>query len=275
MATGRVALVVVVLAGCGGLSGARDDGNGSADGGSSNGARGGSAGSAGSGAESPGGSAAGGAGGTITAGSGNASGGAGGGMAGACNDESCVTSFIEITDFDTPGWPPALLIAGSVEDDEPYVVSLEPPRDESHFALHLDEPEELGGADVGFHQHFAMWAPAAEGLGEPYVGIRFWAKRGENGPDTLLVAITGLAQERSDYVTDLEAGRPWLIAGFVLTTTWRRHFALFRDFRAGGDGEPAPASDAGGQVLHFIVPKGEPIDVWLDDIELACAGESC
>ena len=264
MEAGRVALVVVVLAGCGGLSGARDGGNGSADGGSGTGASGGSA-----------GYAAGGAAGTSTAGSGNESGTAGGGMAGGCNDESCVTSFLEITDFDTPNWPPALLIAGSVEDGAPYVVSLEPPRDESRFALHLDEPEELGGADVTFHQHFPMWAPAAEGLGGPYVGIRFWAKRGENGPDTVLVAITGLAQERSDYVTEREAGRPWLVAGFELTTTWRRHLALFRDFRAEGNGEPAPASDAGGQVLHFIVPKGEPIDVWLDDMELACAPGSC
>jgi hypothetical protein len=181
-----------------------------------------------------------------------------------------------MSDFETAaGWPPALGVAGAFGDPMPYVVSLEPPRDASRFALHLDEPEELGGADLAFHQHFPLWVPNANGLGEPHVGVRFWAKRGELGPTSLVVAITGLSQEQNDYVADLEAGRPWLVRRFALTTDWQRYFVLFRDFAAEGDGETAPPSDETGQVVHFIVPSGEPLDLWLDDIEIACAPGTC
>jgi len=271
-----MAVLVVVLAGCGGLSDVREDGSGSADGGSGADVSGGSAGSAGSGAGSRGGSAASGAGGTNAAGSGSAAGMASGGTAGACTGEDCASGFVTLRNFDESGWLPELLIAGSIENESSYVVALEPPRDQSRFALHLDDPEDLGGASLTFHMHQpAIWSSDANGLGMPYVGVRFWAKRGESGPTSVIVAITGLAQERSDYVDDLEASRPWLVRRFALTTDWRRYFALFRDFAPEEEGEPVPAADDGGQVLHWLVPRGESLDLWLDDLEFACAPGVC
>jgi hypothetical protein len=266
MAAGRVVMLALALAGCGGLSDQHDGRSGPGDAGEDAGARGGSGGSAASGAA---GTNAGGAGnGAGTGGSGTAG---TGGIAGACTSEQDCT-FAPVNDFDESGWYPGLLIAGAVTDYSSYVVSLDPPRGESQSALHLDEPDELGGADLGFHMHQPLWVRDPDGLGGPYVGVRFLAKRGENGPTSLVVAITGLAQERTDYVSDLEAGRPWLARRFELTTEWQRYFALFRDFAPEGDGEAAPALDEDGQVVHFIVPRGEPLDVWLDDIEFACAG---
>lgn len=181
-----------------------------------------------------------------------------------------------LDNFETMGSGAHLQVAG-VNATGGYGVPTDPPRGDSVLAFHLSVDGELGGMNLGYHDHFnPFWTRSATGPDRPYAGVSFWARRGSAaGTASLVVAVTGLEQELGNYQADLEAGNPWLAARFPLADQWEQYVANFRDFAPEGPGTVASTWDEGGQVIHFIVPQGEPLDVWIDDIELTCVEDTC
>jgi hypothetical protein len=209
---------------------------------------------------------------TIGGAAGSAGIGGSAGSAGAC--DICTDGVL--TDFEVSAYNAHLQVAGVNEPAENHRVPTDPPRGDSLVAFHLSDEAELGGMNLGFHQHDApFWALTATGPDLPYAAVRFWARRGIAGGPSLVFSVTGLEQELGNYQADLETGNPWLATRFPLADQWEQYVAFFRDLAPEGPGTVASTFDRGGQVLHFIVPEGEPLDVWIDDIELLCAEQTC
>jgi hypothetical protein len=178
--------------------------------------------------------------------------------------------FQLIDDFDSfSGWSWSGQIGGMPLDFVLPVAATTPARTGSATAAHIDLAVSSAGADVYAHNHYDFE--------QAYRGLRFWARRGPAGPQELVVSLAALSAG-SNYLDALAAGKVWKVRRIPLAQDWQQFRVNWTELAPEFSGDIQPAySDQGGMgsAVHFIVEPNQPVDLWLDDVELVCAAGAC
>jgi hypothetical protein len=124
------------------------------------------------------------------------------------------------------------------------------------------------GADVFTHHHFD-WS-------QTFAGVRFWVRTDDLVGREVAISVTGAVSDTHDQA--LVAARPWLMARLPAGLEWAQVTVRFDQLKPEGPGIPEATSEAGPvgvSELHFLVLDNGATGVWLDDVELLCAGVGC
>jgi hypothetical protein len=182
-------------------------------------------------------------------------------------EKPATRSAILLDDFEGGGEIPVMWLLNRSPGATLTITPPVPPRATSRQAMHVSPAPTAMDADVFTHHHFD-WT-------RMFAGMRFWVRADDPAGAELALAVTSTISET--HVEALAAGSPWLMARLHAGPDWAQVTVRFDTLVPEGPGTPQATFGglAGISALHFLAPSDGGSGVWLDDIELLCAGTGC